>query len=113
MKRIALTVATLSLLCATVLYGAGPSAKRTSGSAGSAFAMQEKSAPQEQVTSFSGIIARNGDRFVLRDDANKAWYDLDDQKTAGKFDGKKVRVTGTLDAANNTIRVKAIEEAAA
>lgn len=113
MKRIALTVAALSVLGATVLYGADLSATRTRDTRGTSIVTQEKSEPQEEVKSFSGIIARNGDRFILQDDTNRVSYNLDDQQTAGKFDGKKVRVTGTLDASNNTIRVTAIEEAEA
>lgn len=50
----------------------------------------------EPVQIFSWVIvSKNGSFFVLRDDANNVWYHLDDQKTAGKFIGKKVLVTGT------------------
>ena len=78
-----------------------------------AAAVQSQSNPQEQATTFTGTIAKNGERFVLKDEGGKSWYDLDDQQTAGKFAGKRVRVTGTLDASNNTIRVQTIEEASA
>ena len=62
---------------------------------------------------FTGTIAKKGDQFVLTDDSSKMSYSLDDQQTAEKFAGKKVRVKGILDAVNNTIRVQIIEIVAA
>jgi type 1 fimbria pilin len=44
--------------------------------------------------------------FVLFD--GKMVYALSDQKAPAKFAGKKVTVTGTLDAKTNTIRVESI-----
>jgi hypothetical protein len=38
-------------------------------------------------------------------------YYLDHTKAARKYEGKDVLVTGTLDAANNTIHVQKIEAA--
>ena len=61
---------------------------------------------------FTGTIAKKGDQFVLTDASSKFSYSLDDQQTAEKFAGKKVRVKGILDAVNNTIRIEAIEIAA-
>jgi hypothetical protein len=43
----------------------------------------------------------------------KETYQLDDRQTAGKFEGKRVSVTGTPDAEDNTIHVQRIEDAAA
>jgi len=37
---------------------------------------------------------------------------LDDQDNAKKYEGKQVKVTGTLEVASNTIHVTKIEEAA-
>ena len=62
---------------------------------------------------FTGTIAKKGDQFILTDDSSKFSYALDDQQTAEKFAGKKVRVKGILDAVNNTIRIETIEIAAA
>jgi hypothetical protein len=66
-----------------------------------------------KIETFTGTIAKKGDQFVLADDSSKSSYSLDDQETAEKFAGKKVRVKGILDAVNNTIRIQAIEIAAA
>jgi uncharacterized protein YdeI (BOF family) len=62
---------------------------------------------------FTGTIAKKGDQFVLTDNSSKFSYSLDDQQTAEKFAGKKVRVKGILDTVNNTIRIETIEIAAA
>jgi hypothetical protein len=59
---------------------------------------------------FTGTVWMNGGKFVLRDESHKAWYELDEQRSAARFEGKHVRVTGTLDAANKIIHVEDIEE---
>ena len=51
----------------------------------------------------------HGASYVLYD--GKAAYTLSDQKTPEKFAGKKVRVTGTLDAKTKTIQVESITAA--
>jgi len=48
----------------------------------------------------------HGAPYVLYD--GKDTYTLSDQKTPEKFAGKKVTVTGVLDAKNKTIRVTSI-----
>ena len=53
---------------------------------------------------FSGTVVKQGDKYVLKDDAGKV-YDIDHQTDVAKFDGKRVRVQGTLDA-NGKILVK-------
>lgn len=113
MKRKAITVATLGFLFGTALLAASPKEKRSGVPEARTVATQGQSSQQEQAKTFTGTIAKNGERFVLKDEAGKAWYDLDDQQSAGKFAGKRVRVIGTLDASNNTIRVQTIEEASA
>ncbi len=51
----------------------------------------------------------HGASYVLYD--GKTSYTLSDQKTPEKFAGKKVTVTGTLDAKTKTIRVDSIAAA--
>lgn len=46
----------------------------------------------------------------MRDELHKVWYQLDDQRWAARFEGKQVRVTGTLDSQNQAIHVQNIEE---
>ena len=109
MKRIALAVAALNLLGVAIAVTAPKASELPVLSA----APQNQSNPQPKVQTFTGTIMKSGDQFLFSDDSSKASYQLDDQKTASRFDGQKVRVTGTLDAANNLIRVQSIEPASA
>jgi hypothetical protein len=54
-------------------------------------------------------VEAHGAQYVLYDGKNA--YTLSDQKTPEKFAGKKVTVTGTLDAKTMRIRVDAISAA--
>jgi cytoskeletal protein RodZ len=54
---------------------------------------------------FSGTVTKQGDKYVLKDDSGKT-YDIDHQDEVKKFEGKRVRVQGTLDASTNKIMVK-------
>lgn len=74
--------------------------------------IQQQTNRDESAKTFLGTIVKDGDRYVLSDDARKIWYELDDQQTVSKFNGKKVRVMGRLDATRNLIRIQSIEEAA-
>jgi uncharacterized protein YdeI (BOF family) len=74
---------------------------------------QNQNDPAPALSTFTGTIKKSGDTFIFTDDGTKSSYQLDDQQSAGKFDGKKVKIIGTLDAANNTIRVQSIEAATA
>jgi uncharacterized protein YdeI (BOF family) len=54
---------------------------------------------------FSGTVQKQGDKYVLKDDSGKI-YDIDHQPEVAKFDGKRVRVQGTLDPSGTKILVK-------
>ena len=62
------------------------------------------SATGTDTQTFSGTVVKQGDKYVLKDDSGKI-YDIDHQTNVAKFDGKRVRVQGTLDA-NGKILVK-------
>ena len=64
---------------------------------------------QPQAETFFGTILRNGDKFVLSDSATKSKYGLDSPQMASRYEGITVKVTGTLDTANNLIHVEAIQ----
>lgn len=51
-------------------------------------------------------VDAHGASYVLHD--GKTAYKLSDQKRAAQFAGKKVKVTGTLDAKTKTIKVESI-----
>jgi hypothetical protein len=48
---------------------------------------------------------KSGAKYVLYNAGAKTIYELDDQKKPSQFAGKKVVVTGTLDAKTKTIHV--------
>jgi hypothetical protein len=104
-------MATLGILFGAATFAIMP--KASSASNLTRVAMTGHSQDATEVKTFTGTIAKHGDQFILRDETSKSSYQLDDQQTAEKFAGKKVRVTGILDATNETIRVKTIEEATA
>lgn len=54
-------------------------------------------------------ILEHGATYVLYD--GKAAYDLSDQQTPEKFAGKRVTITGTLNAKTHTIQVDSIAAA--
>jgi hypothetical protein len=69
----------------------------------------------EDLRFFTGKISSNNGKYVLEGASPKGPYLLDDQKSAKsakQYEGKHVRVIGVLEASNNTIHVRSIEEAA-
>ncbi len=114
------TSAFLNAAIMTIVFGASAPAasldsKEIAGSRTQQFAKQDQSRlPSENKTEarvFTGTIWMNGDRFVLRDERQKHWYQLDvDQKLVAKFEGKQVKVIGTLDPTNSEIHVQRVEE---
>jgi lipopolysaccharide export system protein LptA len=68
-----------------------------------------QSQTQEQAKTFTGKVTKSNGRYVLEDETMNSTYYLDDTKSAQKYEGKNVKVTGTLDSANNTIHVQKIE----
>jgi hypothetical protein len=109
MKRLVSTVAALLLLGAAIAVAA----PRASQLRTLVAAVQSQSDPQPKTQTFMGTILKSGDQFLFNDDISKKSYQLDDQKTASRFDGQKVKVTGTLDSASNLIRVQSIQPASA
>jgi outer membrane biosynthesis protein TonB len=61
--------------------------------------------PTSDSQTFSGTVEKSGDKYVLKDDAGHT-YDIDHQDEVKKFEGKRVRVQGTLDPSGKKILVK-------
>jgi len=72
------------------------------GQSGSS-AQGQQSADEGQT--FSGTIAKSGDKYVLQDTSGKT-YDVDHQEALKQYEGKKVRIKGTLDPDGKTIHIK-------
>jgi hypothetical protein len=106
-----LNVAMMTVVFAAVVPSVGLDSIEVGDAPTQQFAMQGQSGDKTDVKIFTGTIWMSGDRFVLRDEHQKRWYQLDvDQKSVAIFEGKQVKVIGTLDAANSEIRVQRIEE---
>jgi Protein of unknown function (DUF5818) len=102
MKKALLSLAGVLMICTAIPKIASASSPPT--------LMQEQSKQKAKI--FSGTIIKSGEKFVLSDAANKLSYMLDDPEKASQFEGKKVKVTGTVDAASNIIHVETIQEIA-
>jgi hypothetical protein len=61
---------------------------------------------QPGVQVFTGTIVKSGDKYVLQDSASNNTYDIDRQDELKQFEGKKVRVHGTLDSDGKMIHVQ-------
>lgn len=58
--------------------------------------------------SFTGTIAKVDGRYVI-ETADKTAYQIDDQDKASKYEGKRVKVVGTVDRTTGMIHVSSIE----
>ena len=65
----------------------------------------QSQAPGDDSQTFSGTIAKSGDKYVLQDTSGKT-YDVDHQEALKQYEGKKVRIKGTLDPDGKTIHIK-------
>jgi uncharacterized protein YdeI (BOF family) len=61
--------------------------------------------PSDDSQTFSGTIVKSGDKYVLQDASGKN-FDIDRQDGLKQYEGKQVRVKGTLDADGKTIHMK-------
>jgi hypothetical protein len=61
---------------------------------------------QSGVQVFTGTIVKSGDKYVLQDSDSNTTYDIDAQDQVKQFEGKKVRVHGTLDPNGKLIHVQ-------
>ena len=102
----------LSLLAIAVLSAAPGKRKFTGAITDSMCALADHSRMRMGPTDAECTVAcvqAHGALYVLYD--GKEVYTLSDQQKPEKFAGKKVRVTGTLDAKTKTIKVDSITAA--
>ncbi len=74
-------------------------------------ARQQRVATQanaHQKETFEGKIVKSGDKRLIFEDRKKTRYQLDDQQLAELFEGKVVKLTGTLDPKSGTIYISDI-----
>jgi uncharacterized protein YdeI (BOF family) len=61
---------------------------------------------QQAGQTFSGTITKQGDKYVLQEESSGTTYDVDHQAEVKKFEGKKVRIHGTLDPNGKLIHIQ-------
>src|SRR5258708_7254782 len=81
-----------------------PAQRQTPDQSGQAPDSQAQSQPTEGHI-YSGTIVKSGDKWVLQDTSGTS-YNIDRQDLAKKYEGKQVRINGTLDPDGKTIHVK-------
>lgn len=59
-------------------------------------------------SAFEGTITKDGARYVLKVSSHTA-YQLDDQGRAKQYEGKQVKIAGTLDAEGKSLHITGIE----
>jgi methionine-rich copper-binding protein CopC len=77
-----------------------PAARASQMQASPAQASPSEAQSQE---SFTGTVVKVGKKFVLKTDT--ATYQLDDREKAKQFEGKQVKVNGSLDKATRTLHI--------
>lgn len=70
---------------------------------------RQTAATQQKV--ITGRIAKSNDGKYVLTASSGTMYQLDDQDVAKKYEGKKVKVTGSVDSTDSTIHVRHIRPA--
>jgi len=112
MKKLYLVVCLLTL--GVVVGFARLTPARTDSQPTTAISQPSSAQPGDEAQdakTFVGQITQSNGQYVLKDRASKATFLLDDQEKAKPFEGKNVKIIGTLDAASNTIHVMDIQAA--
>jgi hypothetical protein len=115
MRRNAPSEGLLALVLAVAFcqFTPGLHAQNQTGDANSLQQQGQQQPDKQTGQTFVGQVvkAKNGQYALLTDkQAGKGFY-LDDQERAKQYDGKNVKVTGTLDVASSTIHVADIQPA--
>ncbi len=66
----------------------------------------DSEAQQQEGQVFAGTIVKSGDKYVLQEESSGTTYDVDHQEAVKKFEGKKVRIHGTLDPNGKMIHIQ-------
>lgn len=104
----------LALVLASALCAFTPGLAAQSGDNAQQQGQQQQD--QQENKTFTGIVEKlpNGQYALITGktpEGKAAGHFLDDQENAKKYEGKQVKVTGTFDAASNTIHVTNIQAA--
>lgn len=64
---------------------------------------QDSAAPSQNQSAMTGTVVKAGGKYVLKTDTMT--YQLDDQDMAQKYEGREVKVNGSVDSATSIIHV--------
>jgi cytoskeletal protein RodZ len=67
---------------------------------------QAQSGTSTEAQSFTGTIVKSGDKYMFQDAASGNTYDIDHQEQVKEYEGRKVKVHGTLDPSTKTIHMQ-------
>jgi hypothetical protein len=66
---------------------------------------QTNASSQQSSQTFQGKIARADEQLVFWDPSSQTAYQVDDQSKVAPYEGKNVKLTGTVDTKTNTLHV--------
>jgi len=66
---------------------------------------QTNASSQQSAQTFQGKIARADEQLVFWDPSSQTAYQVDDQSKVAPYEGKSVKLTGTVDTKTNTLHV--------
>ena len=66
---------------------------------------QTNASSQQSAQAFQGKIARADEQLVFWDPSSQTAYQVDDQSKVAPYEGKNVKLTGTVDTKTNTLHV--------
>lgn len=68
-------------------------------------AQQRTDSSSQSAQTFQGRIAKAGNQLVFQDASTQTAYQLDDQSKVAPYEGKNVKLMGTLDPKTNALHV--------
>lgn len=70
---------------------------------------QPTSAQNQNAKEFMGTIVKENGALMLKDSSAGTSYKVDDESKVKDYEGKQVKVTGTLDSSSNVIHIESIQ----
>jgi hypothetical protein len=88
-----------------------PQSDRVAQQAGESSSEKVQEPPQQQpgAQTLTGTIVKDSGRYVLKVSSSSTTYELDDQDRAQRYEGKQVKVAGTMSAKGDSFHVISIE----
>jgi hypothetical protein len=88
-----------------------PQSDRVAQRAGESSSEKAQEPPQQQpgAQTLTGTIVKDSGRYVLKVSSSSTTYELDDQDRAQRYEGKQVKVAGTMSAKGDSFHVISIE----